>query len=564
MTKKWQIYETNEHIQKQIEELEKRENINPLLATILVNRNMTEPEKLRMFLHPTRKDFHDPFLMPDMKRAVDRIKKAIENKEKVIIFGDYDADGITSITVLKSFLQDNNLHVDYYIPNRLDEGYGLNKPAIKKIAENKYDLMITVDCGISGVEEVDYANELGLETIITDHHEVAEELPRALAIVDAKRKDNKYPCRDLAGVGVVFKLIQAISIELNLPEEGYLKYLDIVCVGTISDIVPLVDENRVIAKLGLKLVEVTKNIGLRTLLETIGSKTVDSGTISFGVAPRINACGRMGFQQEALDLFLCNNVEEAKKIAQRLNEYNQERQKEEKQIFEQVMKKIEAGEKGKTCLILGSEGWHHGIIGIVSSKVTEMYFKPSILICFEGEEGKGSGRSIPGFDLHDALSKCSKYIDKFGGHSMAIGISIKKDNFENFKNEVEEFAKDNNVGDIIPIIHIDEEVSLKNINIEDVESLKLLEPYGEANKNPLFVFRKLKINSIRSLSEGKHLKLTLKDENYIIDAIGFNMGNLSEQYRLDDKVDVVGTLDINTFNGNRNIQIILKDIKLTV
>lgn len=561
MNKKWECCEAEE---ARVKDIVQKYNISEIVAKVIVNRNIDKTENVEKFLNPTRKDFHDPFLMPDMEKAINRILKALEDKQKVIIYGDYDADGITSITVLKKFLEEQGMEVASYIPNRLDEGYGLNKDAIKGIYDDGYRLMITVDCGISGLEEVEYANSLGIETIITDHHEPAEKLPNAYAVVDAKRKDNTYPFNQLAGVGVVFKVIQALSIKLGLDEKEYLKYLDIVCVGTISDIVPLVDENRVIAKLGLKLVEVTKNIGLRTLLETIGSKTVDSGTISFGVAPRINACGRMGFQQEALDLFLCDNVEKSKKIAQRLNEYNQERQKEEKQIFEQVMKKIEDGEKEKTCLILGSEGWHHGIIGIVSSKVTEMYFKPSILICFEGEEGKGSGRSIPGFDLHDALSKCSKYIDKFGGHSMAIGISIKKDNFENFKNEVEEFAKENNVGNIIPIIHIDEEVSLKNINIEDVESLKLLEPYGEANKNPLFVFRKLKINSIRSLSEGKHLKLTLKDENYIIDAIGFNMGNLSEQYRLDDKVDVVGTLDINTFNGNRNIQIILKDIKLTV
>ena len=561
MNKKWECCEAEK---VRVKDIVQKYNISEIVAKVIVNRNIDKTENVEKFLNPTRKDFHDPFLMPDMEKAINRILKAMQDKQKVIIYGDYDADGITSITVLKKFLEEQGMEVASYIPNRLDEGYGLNKDAIKGIYDDGYRLMITVDCGISGLDEVEYANNLGIETIITDHHEPAENLPNAYAVVDAKRKDNIYPFNQLAGVGVVFKVIQALSIKLGLDEKEYLKYLDIVCVGTISDIVPLVDENRVIAKLGLKLVEVTKNIGLRTLLETIGSKTIDSGTISFGVAPRINACGRMGFQQEALDLFLCDNVEEAKKIAQRLNEYNQERQKEEKQIFEQVMKKIEDGEKEKTCLILGSEGWHHGIIGIVSSKVTEMYFKPSILICFEGEEGKGSGRSIPGFDLHNALSKCNKYIDKFGGHSMAIGISIKKDNFENFKNEVEEFAKNNNVGDIIPIIHIDEEVSLRNINIQDVESLKLLEPYGEANKNPLFVFRKLKINSIRSLSDGKHLKLTLKDENYIIDAIGFNMGNLSEQYRLDDKVDVVGTLDINTFNGNRNIQIVLKDIKLTV
>lgn len=456
------------------------------------------------------------------------------------------------------------MNVGSYIPNRLDEGYGLNKEALKNIGNQGYQLMITVDCGISGIDEVDYANSIGIETIITDHHEPAEELPRAYAVIDAKRKDNQYPFNQLAGVGVVFKLIQALAIKLGLDEKEYLKYLDLVCVGTISDIVPLVDENRVIAKLGLKLVEVTKNIGLRTLIESIGFRKIDSGMISFGVAPRINACGRMGHQQDALDLFLCDDKNEASKIADKLNKFNQERQSKEKEIFEQVIQKIEKTEKDRTCIVLGDEGWHHGIIGIVSSKVTDMYFKPSILVCFEDEIGKGSGRSIPGFDLHDALTKCSTYVEKFGGHSMAIGITIKKENFEKFKEEFEQFAKDKHISDIIPIISIDEEVSLKDIKIDNVKSLQLLEPYGEANKNPLFLFKNLKINSIRALSDGKHLKLTLKDDNYIIDAIGFNMGELSNRYLLDDKVDIVGTLDINSFNGNENIQITIKDMKLSI
>lgn len=561
MNKKWECYEVDEN---RVNKLINEYKISRLLAKIIVNRNIDVSENMSQFLEPTRNDFHDPFLMPDMEKAVARILKAIENKEKIIIYGDYDADGITSITVLKKFLMEREIQVGSYIPNRLDEGYGLNKDALTSISREGYKLMITVDCGISGIDEIDYASSLGIETIITDHHEPAEELPKAYAVIDAKRKDNKYPFNQLAGVGVVFKLIQALAIRLGLDEKEYLKYLDLVCVGTISDIVPLVDENRVIAKLGLKLVEVTKNIGLHTLLESIGFRKIDSGTISFGVAPRINACGRMGHQQDALDLFLCDDEKEAKEIADRLNRFNQERQSKEKEIFEQVVQRIEKTEKNRTCIILGDENWHHGIIGIVSSKVTDMYFKPSILVCFEDEIGKGSGRSIPGFDLHDALTKCSTYVEKFGGHSMAIGITLKKENFEKFKEEFEQFAKNSNISDIIPIISIDEEVSLKNISIEDVKSLKLLEPYGEANKNPLFLFKNLKINSIRALSEGKHLKLTLKDGHYIIDAIGFNMGELANQYLLDDKVDIVGTLDINTFNGNENIQIAIKDIKLSV
>lgn len=561
MNKKWECCRADEI---RVNNLMENYKINKLLATILVNRDIDISEKLNQFLNPTRNDFYNPFLMPDMDKAVNRIIKAIGNNEKIMIYGDYDADGITSITVLKKFLTERNMQVDSYIPNRLDEGYGLNKEAIEGIYHEGYRLMITVDCGISGISEIEYANSLGMETIITDHHEPAEELPKAYAVIDAKRKDNEYPFNQLAGVGVVFKFIQALSMKLGLEEKEYLKYLDLVCVGTISDIVPLVDENRVIAKLGLKLIEVTKNIGLRTLLDTIGFKTIDSSTISFGVAPRINACGRMGHQQDALNLFLCEDADEAKKIANRLNMFNQERQAKEKEIFEQALQKIEKEEKNKACIILGNENWHHGIIGIVSSKVTEMYFKPSILVCFENGNGKGSGRSIPGFDLHEALMKCSDLIEKFGGHAMAVGVTIKQENFEKFKNEFEEYAQNCNISDIIPIINIDEEISLKDINIEDVKSLKLLEPFGEANKTPLFLFRNLKINSIRALSEGKHLKLTLKDDKYIIDAIGFNMGNLSGEYLLDDKVDVVGTLDINNFNGYENMQITIKDIKLAV
>ena len=463
MNKKWECYEIEE---AQVNNLIEKYKLNSILAKILVNKGITEKKDIELFVNPTRKDFYDPFLMPDMEIAVDRILKAIEDKEKIIIYGDYDADGITSTTVLKNFLEERGLEVGTYIPNRLDEGYGLNKNAIKSIYDQGYRLIITVDCGISGTEEIEYANSLGIETLITDHHEPTEVLPNALAVVDAKRKDNKYPFNQLAGVGVVFKLIQAISIKLNLEEKEFLKYLDIVCIGTISDIVPLVDENRVIAKLGLKLIAQTKNIGLKALLEVIGFSNIDSSAISFGVAPRINACGRMGNEKVALDLFLSKDYAEAKKLAIRLNEYNIERQTIEKQIFDEAVQKVEANEKDKTCIIVGSKGWHHGIIGIVASKITDMYFKPSILVCFEDGEGKGSGRSIPGFDLHEALMKCEK-----------------------------------------------------------------------------------------------HLKLTLKEDKNMINAIGFNIGELSEKYLLDDKVDIVGNLDLNVYNGNENVQIILKDIR---
>ncbi len=558
MNKRWEFYDKDQEMVKKVQE---DFGLSRLLSTIIVNKGLKTKEEIEVFLNPTRKDFHDPYLMPDMKIAVDRIINAIEKQEKVIIYGDYDVDGITSITVLKKFLADRGLDVDSYIPNRLDEGYGLNKTAIDKIVSDKYQLMITVDCGISGIEEIDYANTLGLETIVTDHHEPAEQLPNALAVVDAKRKDNKYPFNQLAGVGVVFKLIQAISEVYKLEEKEYLKYLDIVCVGTISDIVPLVDENRVITKLGLKLVEVTRNVGLKALLASIGYKKIDSSAISFGVAPRINACGRMGHEQDALQLFFTDNIVEAMDISKKLNEYNKQRQDIERKIFEEVLLKIENGEKDKPCIVLADKNWHHGVIGIVSSKVTEMYYKPSILICLEDGEGKGSGRSIPGFDLHEALSKCDKYIDRFGGHSMAIGISVAESNYEKFKKDFEEYVSTTNIEQLVPVVKVDEEVEAKDINIKVVEDLNMLEPFGEANKMPIFMYRNLRINSIRALSEGKHLKLTLKDESVVIDAIGFNMGYLVNEYLLGDKVDVLGNLEINSFNGRESVQINLKDIR---
>ena len=563
MNKKWVYNNVDEN---KVLEIKEKYGLSELLANILVGRNIIEENQIKVFLEPTRNDFYDPFLLPDMEIAVPRIINAIENKEKIVIYGDYDVDGITSISVLKKFLEDRGLEVSEHIPNRLDEGYGLNKEAIDEINKSGCKLMITVDCGISGLEEVEYANSLGIETIITDHHEPLDELPKAIAVIDAKIKTNKYPFNQLAGVGVVFKLIQAISIKLGLDEKEYLKYLDLVCIGTISDIVPLVDENRVIAKLGLKLVEVTRNIGLRTLLDSIGYKKINSMSVSFGIAPRINACGRMGHADEALKLFLTNDKTEAIRLTQKLNDYNKERQDIEKNIFEEALNKInEENIEEKSAIVLGGDNWHHGVIGIVASKITDMYFKPSILICFEDNKGKGSGRSIPGFDLHKALCETSQYLEKYGGHAMAVGLSLSKEKFEDFKKVFQEYADSKDINEIVPIINIDKLITEKELNLEAVRDLEKLEPFGEANKCPLIAYKNLRIDSIRVLTEGKHMKLTLKTEkNNIITAMGFNMGYRAEEYLIGDKVDIVGTLEINAFNGNENIQFNLKDIMKSI
>lgn len=558
MNKKWEVNETNNEL---IEKISNEFNVSRLVANILANKGLKNSREIEVFLYPRRSDFYDPFLMPDMEIAVDRIIKAINEKEKVAIYGDYDVDGITSSTVLKRFLEERGLHTEVYIPNRLNEGYGLNEEAIREIADKKYTLIVTVDCGITGNEEVELAKTFGIDTVVTDHHEPAEELPKALAVVDAKRRDSKYPFNGLAGVGVAFKLIQAISIKLGLREEEFLKYLDIVCVGTISDIVPLVDENRTISKLGLRLVQQTRNVGLKVLLNSIGYQKIDSNTISFGVAPRINACGRMGHEKEALELFLTNSIEKATQITERLNQYNLERQEIEKRIFDEAQEMMQLPEEQKLpCIVLGKENWHHGVIGIVSSKITDMYAKPSILLCFEDNIAKGSGRSVKGFDLHEALENCNNYIKQFGGHSMAVGLTINKNNFDNFKNEFEEYATKMDVASIVPVLKIDEKVQLQDINIKDIKDLELLEPFGEGNKMPLFQISNVKIYSIRALSEGKHLKLALKDENTIINAIGFNLGNLADEYRIGDKINIAGFLEINRYNGVESVQINIKDV----
>lgn len=441
----------------------------------------------------------------------------------------------------------------------------MNEDAVKQIANEGYNLMITVDCGITAIKEVDLAKDLGLDVIITDHHETLDELPKAIAVVDCKRKDNKYPFNQLAGCGVAFKITQALCIKLGLNENEALKYLDITCVGTISDIVPLVSENRVIAKLGLMLVKQTKNAGLRAILELASYKKIDSNAISFGVSPRINACGRMGHQEKALELFLTDDPIEARKLAGELEEFNRLRQETEKKIYNEAIEIIEKSNIDKEpCIVLGKEGWHHGVIGIVSSKVTDKYYKPSILVCFEGKEARGSGRGIEGFDMHEAVIEASDYLIACGGHQMAIGLSLETKKFEPFKDKFEEYAKSHITEDMVPVLQIDEIVTAKDLSIDAIKELNVLEPFGEANAQPIIMYKGLKVESIRSLTEGKHLKLTLKDENDAIDCIGFNMGELADSFLIGDKVDVVGNLEINNYNNQEKIQINLKDIRKSI
>ena len=570
MKKKWkqknddEIRNTNEL--ERCRQIDKKFNTGMIVATILNDMHFKDDKEIEKFLKPKRTDFYNPFLMPDMEKAVSRITKALKNNENITIFGDYDADGITSTTILKRFFHDINKECNVYIPNRLNEGYGLNKNAIKKLSEDGTNLIITVDCGITAIEETKYAKELGIDIVITDHHEPGEEIPDAEAVVDCKRKDNKYPFRELAGCGVAFKLTQALCKNLELNENQALKYLDIACVGTISDVVPLVDENRVIVKLGMLLLKQTKNLGLKQIINNAHFKEFNSMSVAFGITPRINACGRLGHQDEALELFTTDNQEKATELAKKMDEYNIQRQLEEKRIYDEAITLLqeEAQKNGITnCIVLGHENWNPGVIGIVSSRITEKFYKPSILVCFDKDIAKGSGRSIEGFDLHKALMECDKYLTNYGGHSLAAGLSLNTKDFEKFKNMINEYAEKNiKDEDLIPTINIDLKLEDSQLNIEDVEELKLLEPFGQSNEEPIFMITNLKVVSIKTLSDGKHLKLYLKNQNYL-DVIGFNLGERANELKIGDTIDIVGNLNINEFNNTKKVQMLLKDFKIT-
>ena len=437
MQKVWKLNKYNE---KKTKELMNKYNISEMLAKLILSR---EIENVDMFLNGTLEDLNDPFKMKDMDKFVRRIKHAIDNNEKICIYGDYDVDGITSITVMYKFLMSIGADVIYYLPDRLIEGYGLNLKALDKIKEDGTKLVITVDCGITAVEEVEYAKSIGLDMCITDHHECSDTLPEAICIVNPKQKDDTT-FKMLAGVGVAFKCITALSKEYNLEKESYLQYLDIVAVGTISDIVPLVDENRIISKYGLEMMKETKNVGLKALLNIINFKIVDSTMVSFGMAPRINACGRMGNASIAVKLLLEKDKDRANDLAIELNNQNTKRQEVEKKIFESAIKIIkEKGIDKKNSIVLYDENWHNGVIGIVASRLVNIYYKPVILLTKENGVIRGSGRCPVDFSLYDTLTKCKESLIQFGGHELAAGLSIEEEKIEEFTNKFDKVITEN-------------------------------------------------------------------------------------------------------------------------
>jgi len=536
-----------------------------IIQRLVYNRGIVNKDEVERFMNPSTTQFYNPYLLNDMFIAVERILSAIKTQEKVVIYGDYDVDGVTSTSILYRYLKSIHINVDYYIPNRMDEGYGINKNALDIIKQGGTGLIITVDNGIAAVDEVDYANSLGMQVIVTDHHECQEKLPNALAVINPKRADSTYPFDNLAGVGVTFKLIHALAIKLGNVDSIW-NYLDIVSIGTIADIVPLVDENRVIAKFGFERIKVTTNIGLRAMLKEIGYKNTDitSGFIGFIIGPRLNAAGRVDDAKKCVKLFITDDETEANIIAKELEKNNQERQEIEKQILNEVLEEIQANEiaKEKKIIILAKEGWHHGIIGIVASKVIDKFYKPTILFNIEEGKATGSARSISEFSIFDAISSAKEFLHRYGGHDAAAGLSLDIDKFENFRKRIEDYADGNITEDmLVPKLKVEAELKCEDITIDFIKNIEKLEPYGIGNPEPVFSFA-CNVENFRLLGkENNHLKLKIRKNNVIIDSIMFNSPEYFE--KLYDRMNVIlaGSLQINEWNGNSNPQILLKDIK---
>lgn len=549
------------------DELSNKLKISPEISQILKNRKIENEKDAEIFMNPSLDYLRDPFLMKDMKKSVERINTAIKNKERIWIYGDYDVDGVSSTSILCIYFDSINYPINYYIPNRLEEGYGINEEAIKNIHSQGCDLMISVDCGITSVKEVDLANQLGIDVIITDHHECQSEIPNAYAVINQKQDDCNYPFDMLCGCGVAFKLIQALTPKEEFKTSLY-NYLEIVTLATICDIVPLVDENRIIVKNGLKLMSEGKNIGLKELIKVCGveSDKIGSSHIGFAIGPRINASGRLGYSKLGVELFTTKSPEKAKEIANILEEKNNERQLIEAKMYQEAEAIIESNERYKNdkVLVIAKEGWQHGIIGIVASKLTEKYYKPTILLTIEGGEATGSARSIKGFSIFDALVRCKDLLNKFGGHEQAAGLGLDSDKVEQLSIEVNKFAQyELSEEDLIENIKVEFELEEHAINLELVEELHKLEPFGLSNPNPRFIVRDAILKNIMAIGKNKqHLKFTIeKEKSY--DCIGFNMAYLKGGFNPGDKVDVLFQLDENNFMGNRSVQFLLKDMRLS-
>lgn len=545
----------------QIAKMIKQYRISPVAAVLLLNRGITEDSALK-FLKVSEDDFYDPFLMRDMDRAVARIQDAVKNREKITVYGDYDVDGVTSVAMLVRYFSSIGAECDYYIPSRDEEGYGLNKNALEKIAASGTKLIVTVDTGISAIEEVDAANSLGMDVVITDHHTVGEKLPDAVAVVNPKHPDCNYPFSELCGAGVAFKLLCALdgSHSRMLDE-----YADLAAVAAIADIVPLKNENRLLAVMGIKKIKTRPSTGLAALMSVAGiqGEDITSYQIGFGIAPRINAAGRMSTANIATRLFLEDDPKKAAELAALLNQTNEERRQASEQILKEAIEQIETRRLfDKKVLVLYSGDWHPGIIGITASKIVDLYHKTAILISVENGVGHGSGRSIRGLNLYNAISACSQYMIKFGGHDMAAGFTIDEDRILEFDEAINKYADGVlSPEDMTPKLDIECRLACDGSLLKLADEIHMMEPFGHENPRPLFAIMGCTIKSIRTSRDKKHLFLSVEKNNTEISAVGFGMGDRKEEFSEGGRVNLAATLTRNIYGDKIMPQLRISDIK---
>ncbi|WP_339063894.1 single-stranded-DNA-specific exonuclease RecJ [Tepidibacillus marianensis] len=558
--KRWFIQDIDRNI---VDQLVQEYGLDPIVARLLAIRGIKERETIDRFLNQDISLLHDPFLFLAMKKAVDRVHTAIVKGEKILIYGDYDADGVTSTTIMYKTLKQLGANFDYYIPNRFTEGYGLNKDALEAAAQKGFQVVITVDTGISAVDEADLAKKLGLDLIITDHHEPQQTLPDAFAILNPKTPGETYPFKLLAGVGVAFKYSHALLG--RVPTD----YLDIAAIGTIGDLVPLLDENRIIASNGLNQLTQTKHIGLQAMIEESGltGKKITAGHVGFVIAPRINASGRLETADHAVRLFIAEDHQVAKELAEVLGSINQERQGIVEQITKEAFDLIEQqGMQNDQVLVIAKENWNVGVIGIVASRIVEKYYRPTIILHIDPETkmAKGSARSIAGYDIFQALTEAKDLLPHYGGHPAAAGLSIKEEDIPLLRQKLNQLAvlwlREE---DFIPVEKVDMVCSLEQITIPLIEQIERMEPFGMGNPTPKWMIEQIEVNKVATIgNEKQHLKLIVTNQSRMIEALAFKMGHLNKEIAASSEIQLLGELNINEWNGERKPQIMVRDLQI--
>ncbi|MEY3687218.1 MAG: hypothetical protein RIR84_59 [Bacteroidota bacterium] len=543
--------------------------IHPVICDMLSSRGISSFEEAKDFFRPSLNQLHDPFLMKDMKIATDRIIHAIKSNEKILIYGDYDVDGTTAVSVVFDFLQFiyPSKQIEYYIPDRYKEGYGLSSAGIEYAEKNKFNLLITLDCGIKSVELIQLAKDKQIDCIVCDHHLPGNQLPPAVAILNPKQPDCTYPCKELCGCGVGFKLIQALCLQLGLEESLYTKYLDLVATAIAADIVSITGENRTLAFFGLKKANENPNTGIRALIEQSNLKTpLSINSLSFVIGPRINAAGRMGDAKRAVSLFIEKDIFSAKEIALTLQSENNNRKEADSSITDEALLQINQDDTAdlKKTIVVFNEHWHKGVLGIVASRLLEKYYKPTIVLTKSGDFYTGSARSIAGFNMYEGLDKCSHLLHAFGGHYFAAGMTVAPSQIELFKETFEAVANEVlSSEDMIPEIEIDAAIQLKDINQSFYHILEQMEPFGPDNTKPVFCVRNVSNAGCRIVKED-HLRFEVMQDNFSINGIGFQLAEKYERLDRPAKMDIVFTIEENHFNGRTSLQMKVIDFNKAI